>query len=106
MLLPLGVNGGNVRISLDELERKVIQGGPHLVDHLAGQNGNLDRRRFGDIQFLFALRFSDEYVRLSFGISGDAFLDRAEVFRCPDEFSFRRFQAMSHSAAMLQRFLS
>ena len=97
VLLPVGVNGGNVRISLDEIEHKVIQGGSHLVNHLASQKRYFQRRRLGDIQLLFALRLFNDFVRFSSGVSGNALLDRLQVFRCPDEFNFRRSQPTGHS---------
>lgn len=90
IFLPLGINGGNVRISLDEVEYQMIQGRTHLINHFASQERNFNRRRLGNVQLLFALRFFDDEVRLTSSVRGEASLDRAELFFCPDQFSFRR----------------
>jgi hypothetical protein len=100
MLFPLGINGGNVRVSLDEIEYQTIQGRPHLIDCFARQKRKFDRWRLGDVQLLFALRFFDDFVRFSSGVIGDASLERAEMFRSPDEFNFRRFEIPGHEASV------
>lgn len=97
VFLPVGIKGGNVRVSLDELECQMIQGRTHLIDHFASQQRNLDRRRLGHIQLLFALRFSDNFVRLTSSILGNATFDRSELFLCPDQFDFRRLEPIGHA---------
>lgn len=97
MFLPVGVNGGNVRISLDEIEYEMIQGRAHMVNNFARQKRDLDGGGLGHVQLLFALRLSDNFVRFSSGICGDVTLQRAELFRCPDQFNFRRFNSVCHS---------
>ena len=95
VFLPFGVKRGNSRILLDEFESEIIQGGTHLINHLARQNGNLSRRRLRNVQFLFALRLSDDFVRLSSGVRGDYSLDGAKVFRCSDELDSGRLLPIS-----------
>ena len=83
-------------IALDQFERQVIEGRPHLVNHFSGQNTNFSRGRLGNIKLLFALRFRDDFVRLTSGVNSDATLYSSEVFRSPDELKFRRFNASDH----------
>ena len=96
VLVPLVGKRLPARILFDQIERQMIEGRPHLVDHLSHQNTNLSGRRLRDVQPLFALRLRDDSVRLTSGISGDATLNSSEVFCSPDELNFRRFDATGH----------
>ncbi len=94
MLFPIGIDGRNERITLDQIECQIIQGRPHLINHLTSQKGNLNRRRCGNTQLLFAFRFVDDFVRISSGVSGFGSLDRLQVFLFPDEFKPGRSQSI------------
>jgi hypothetical protein len=98
VLAPLGGRGCNVRIPLDEVERQMIEGGPHLVDHFPSKNRDLSGRRPRDVQLPHALRLCRDFVRLSSGINGDAVPYSAKMFRSPNELEFCRLNPADHAA--------
>lgn len=98
MIAPVGINAGNIRIRLDESESQMIEGGPHLIEHFAGQQVELSRSRFRNIQLLFALRLGNDFIRLTGGVRGDASLDSAEMFLSPDEFKLGGFDPGNHNS--------
>jgi hypothetical protein len=83
-------------ITLDQLERQVVEGRPHLVNHLPSKDADVSGRSLRNVQLLFALRLRDDFVRLASGVNGNATLYSSEVFRGPDELKFRRFNASDH----------
>lgn len=103
ILGPVVRERSSVLAMLDEIERQVIQGRSQLINHLPDQDGNFSRRRDRDIQLLFALRLSDDFVRLTSGINGNAFLNSSEVFLSPDELKFCRLDPVDHKAEGYQR---
>lgn len=96
ILAPLGINGRDIRIPLDEVECEMVEGRAHLINHLPRKKRNLSRRSFREIQLVFALRLWRDSVRLTSCIFGDATLDSAQVFLSPDELKFRRFDTAKH----------
>ena len=95
LFAPIGFNGGNVRITLDQLESQMVERRPHLINRLSCQQRNLKRRRLGDIQLFLMLRLRDNFVRLTSGILGNATLDSADVFLGPIEFQQGRLEAIA-----------
>ena len=89
-------------IALDDIERQVVEGGPHLINHLPRQNAEFTGWSLRNIYLPFALRLIDDFVRPTSGICGDATLDCAEVFRSTSELKFRRCKAIDHPAEEYQ----
>ena len=89
-------------IALDDIERQVVEGGPHLINHLPRQNAEFTGWSLRNIYLPFALRLLDDFVRPTSGICGDATLDCAEVFRSTSELKFRRCKATDHPAEEYQ----
>lgn len=102
MLDPICGKRGSGCIAPDDIERQVIEGGPHLINHLPRQNAELTGWSLWNIYLLFALRLFDDFVRSTSGIFGNASFDCAEVFRSPGELKFRRFEIADHSAEEYQ----
>jgi hypothetical protein len=77
VLGPFWVHGGDTPIQLNDIERQVIEGGSHLVDHFAGEDGDFSRRRLGNIQLPFATSLLDDFVGPTRRVNGYASLDGA-----------------------------
>jgi hypothetical protein len=64
---------------LDEFEKDVIKGGSTVVQNLANQNRNFDRRLLGDVQFLYTLRLGQHFARVTLGVFPDGVIKSLAV---------------------------
>jgi hypothetical protein len=86
VLLPFRRKGSSDLIELDEVERQVIQGGTELIECFPGDNRDINRGRFPHVRCFFALRISDDFVRLTASVSPAALLNDFDLLRYPEEF--------------------
>jgi hypothetical protein len=96
VLLPISGELDVARIQLDEIESQVIKGGTNLVDRLARQDRNLERRGLAHADFFFAIRLQGSLVRVTCGVAGNVLSYGFNMFRCPDEFEVRSVNAVEH----------
>ena len=76
---PFGVDLGDSRIQLDEIEYKVVKSRPDLINDLTGQNGDFGRRSLPNIEIFLAIRLRDDLIRLTSGVSGVGKFDRLDI---------------------------
>ena len=92
---PIRKQRNSHRVTLDEFERQMIEGGPHLIKRLAGEDGYVARGLSGDRQLLcVALRLGPgDLIGATGCIFGNASLERFDVFRSPGQLKFRGCQS-------------
>jgi len=73
-------------VPFDKLEKQVIERRPELIKHFASKERNVGRRLSNDAQCFFAIRISDNFVRLTSCVFGDASLDQLAMIECPRKF--------------------
>ncbi len=56
-------------ILLDDFKRQVIEGRPHLIDHLPGKYGDRPWWGLWNVDLHFALRLDGDIVRLAGGVA-------------------------------------
>lgn len=98
--LPPGWKLDTASVMLDEIERQVIQGRPHLVEGFSSEDGDIGIRRFGEMQLRLAVRLQGNSSRLCAEIFPNGIVDSINMFRCPDEFKFCGFQTANHSSSV------
>jgi hypothetical protein len=102
MFKPFGVNTRNIRIPLNDIEYQVVEGGSHLIDHFASENGNLARRVPGDSElFCFFALSLGELMGVTAGIQGNASFESLEMLSRPSQFTLGRIDAANPHLDML-----
>jgi hypothetical protein len=71
-LKPVDGDSDVATVELDKIECQVVESGTDLIDRLSSEDSYLRRRRLDDLYCLFAVRLENDFVRLTFGINGDA----------------------------------
>ena len=90
VFLPRVRKNDSSAVEFDQIERQMIQSGTELIENFPSENSDVLRRRLPNIKCGFAVRVSDELIRLTAAVSANASLNGLDVFRCPDEFELRR----------------
>lgn len=96
VILPITGQGNSERVELDQIESQIVEGGSKLIDDLSRNNGDIGRRLLENVHCLIAVRFRDDFVRLSCNVLTDDVLDEMKVFRCPTDFQRSGFESSEH----------
>ena len=81
-----GVGQGLPVIPFDKFEKQVIECRPELVNHFTSKEGDVSRGFSSDAQCFFAVRISNDLVRLTSCVFGNALIDELTMVECPGKF--------------------
>jgi hypothetical protein len=101
---PVGGKLDFASIDLDEIECQVIKGRFDLIDGFPGEDCNVNVGIGTKIQCGFAVRIFGDSTRITSGVSGNAFLDRADMHRSPIQFQDCGFDTGDHSQILAREF--
>ena len=103
-LLPVGGELDVSTIHLDEVERQVIHDGSQLIDNLSSKNGDLRGRFLSNAYLVCAMRLRGDSMRITASVSSNVLSYGFDMFRCPDEFELRGFNAIEHTQILSREF--